>query len=114
MKPLTPTGGSSSAVDRLRIYLCLSVEAFERKFPKRVNVYNKVYGRHVMKTLSGPCYVLGKEAWRCLGLPASPFFTQIRRPGLSLRLLPHTSGKNLMYNDPALRRRVRRLLCHTP
>ena len=113
--PLSPTDRSSSSVDRLRTLLCLTPRQFEKKFHNRTNVGDSARGRYLIKNLEGTIYVLGREAWACLGLPkTTPFFSRVRMPGASFKLLPHPSGRNLMYNDPALRRKVRRLLCHTP
>jgi hypothetical protein len=50
--------------------------------------------------------VLGREAWRLLGLPRADFFETRGR----FTLLPHTSGRNRLFNDPRTRARARRIL----
>lgn len=111
-RPLAPTKARSSAVDRLRVILGLGVKEFERRFPRRDNVRDRDYARTLLVRLRGTVYVLGLEAWALLGLPRRQFFERVAAPGVTFTLLPHPSGRNLMYNDPEVRKRVRRLLCH--
>lgn len=56
--------------------------------------------------------VLGREAWRRLGLSGTEFFDRTRgaQPDTLFILIPHPSGRNLWYNSSKNRYRVRRLL----
>jgi hypothetical protein len=112
--PLTPDGKSFGAADRLRIVLRMNVEEFVENFPVRLNVEDRIRGLRLRKCLCGTVYVFGREAWKCLGLRPVPYFTRSREreQRVTYTLLPHPSGRNLMYNDPETCRRVRRLLCH--
>jgi hypothetical protein len=57
----------------------------------------RLSGRH--------CFVLGKDAWTALGLPSNTgwFKTERSYTGARYVLLPHPSGRNLMYNDLKIR-----------
>jgi hypothetical protein len=112
--PLTPDGDSLGAADRLRIVLRMSVDQFLEAFPVRLNVENRHRGLELRRSLVGSVYVFGREAWRCLGLSPVPFFgkSKEKHGRVSYTLLPHPSGRNLMYNDLQTCKRVRRLLCH--
>lgn len=55
--------------------------------------------------------VLGRGAWQRLGLKPAPWFSSHTRPcGAELTLVPHPSGRCRVYNDPAVRDKVRALL----
>lgn len=56
--------------------------------------------------------VLGKQAWRVLGLSEAPFFTERRSDVLdsTFVLIPHPSGLCRLYNEQAVRDRVASLL----
>ena len=58
------------------------------------------------------CFVLGKEAWAALNLPGNVgwFKTERSYTGAKYTLLPHPSGKNLMYNDAKIRVKVGQML----
>jgi hypothetical protein len=63
--------------------------------------------------LSGrQCFVLGKDAWEALGFSSKSawFATERSYTGARYTLLPHPSGKNLMYNDAKIVARTGRLL----
>jgi hypothetical protein len=50
--------------------------------------------------------VLGREAWRLLGLPRTDFFDTEGR----FVLLPHPSGRNRLYNSARVRAQARKML----
>jgi hypothetical protein len=60
--------------------------------------------------LRGDVVVLGKSAWRALGLPRSPFFSEIVTGAATFHLVPHPSGRCRVYNALATRRATGRLL----
>ena len=52
--------------------------------------------------------VLGRNAWRALGLPVTtPWFGHHYVRYTRFVLVPHPSGKNLIYNDPEYQDRLR-------
>jgi hypothetical protein len=59
-------------------------------------------GRHVV--------VMGRAAWRRMGLPAAEWFATVGFRGSEWTLLPHPSGRCRIYNDPRARARARRIL----
>ena len=60
----------------------------------------KVRGHVIRRRLVGrEVIVLGRQVWRALGLPAVPYFSAV---GL-WRLVPHPSGRNLIYNSEVAR-----------
>jgi hypothetical protein len=55
--------------------------------------------------------VLGRVAWRHLRLPSRhPWFTSTVKNRTTYWLIPHPSGKNLMYNSLQVRRKTQRLM----
>jgi len=114
--PLSPTGGRSSTADRLRLLLRLSVSEFDEMFPNRVNVEDRRRGRQLFRTLRGVVFVLGREAWRCLGMIDTEFFDCVYFPDRDTVyvLLPHPSGRNLMLNDRRVGVRMAHVLRQMP
>ena len=110
-RPLFPTGGRVSTADRLRLLLHMTPLEFEQRFPRRANVNNRKRGRSLVNSLRGRVFVLGRESWRLLGLTRVEFFDSIETVNSAVfTLLPHPSGRNLLYNDPRVRKRMRDLL----
>ena len=107
--PLLPTGGRSSAVDRLRLFLGLSVPLFLKTFPLRINVLDH-RGAVLRRELRGSIFVLGREAWRTLGLPRRGWFAVEETEGAKWVLLPHPSGRSLVYNSRAARGMAKRIV----
>jgi hypothetical protein len=88
----------------------MSVDEFLEAFPRRYNVSNGVSG-----DLGDRVAVLGREAWVALGLPRTTgFFGRVKRSGVTYILLPHPSGRSLLYNSPRVRARVKRELKRWP
>ena len=110
---LKPNGGSTSTADRLRIMLNLSVEEFLIWFPNRTNVLNKSRGAMLRPKLTGMVFVLGREAWDCLHLPRRDLWESHADAYSTFVLLPHPSGRNHVYNDEEMRRRLRECLSHS-
>jgi hypothetical protein len=108
--PLLPRGGKTSAVDRLRLFLGLSVNQFLRTFPIRLNVldYTERGRRDLMTDLMGSVFVLGREAWRHIGLPRRGWFEVITTERARFILLPHPSGRSLVFNSKSMRERAKR------
>lgn len=105
-KALEP-GNPKSAGGRLMALSGLSLDQYLRSF-RRVNAIDKP------EIPSGSfCLVLGRDAWRTLGLPLPahfPFFKATEVSGSSFTLLPHPSGRNLLLNDPLTKEAMRSLL----
>ena len=57
--------------------------------------------------------VLGKEAWKKLGLPGRDYFDRMFSLDSVFILVPHPSGRNLWYNSAENRNRVTRLMRRT-
>lgn len=108
---LLPTGKRSNSADRLRRMLGMTVKEFLAAFPQRANVLDRVRGHRLAREVKGTVYVLGREAWRCLDLPWVEFFHSHGRAGAVFFLIPHPSGKSLIYNEEHNRTRLRRLMC---
>jgi len=70
----------------------------------------RVRGLRIQRSLRGTVIVLGKETWRALGLPRVNFFERVQTELAEFVLLPHPSGRNLIYNYPRNRERARRIL----
>lgn len=62
----------------------------------------RVAGRRVV--------VLGNQAWSALGLPKANWFQEMTVGDTVWYLIPHPSGKNLLYNKPSVREKARNLL----
>ena len=108
--------GRSSAADRLLRMSGLSraefLAAFRRKNVLDGGEWDRVEAARAatrMK-LRGDVVVLGKSAWRALGLPRSPFFSEIATSAATFHLVPHPSGRCRAYNVSATRRATGRLL----
>jgi len=58
------------------------------------------------------CFVLGRETWEALKLPklAKWFSTERSYTGTKYILLPHPSGRNVMYNDAKMRNKAGTML----
>lgn len=84
----------------------LTREAYERSF-QRVNVSDMPEIPNRSRVV-----VLGREAWRALGLPFVVPLDEVALPGVftTFTYVPHPSGKNLWYNDQENCRRVGELL----
>jgi len=108
--PLKATGGRSSTADRLRLMLNMTVEEYEQTFPNRVNVFDRGRGSRLRPRLDGMVFVLGKQAWACLHLPPARFWSIHTSRYASFMLIPHPSGRNLVYNDPKMRRTLREVM----
>jgi hypothetical protein len=85
----------------------MSWAEYRTKF-ERANVRTLLPGQLEGRTV----LVLGKQAWRLLGLPPVQFFDRMMMTtgGGTLILIPHPSGRNLFYNVSKNRYRVTRLL----
>jgi hypothetical protein len=113
---LRATGNSGSSADRLRVMLEMDVEEFNQAF-RRVNVlsdppWNKVRarvaGRALRRQIAGAeALVLGRDAWLALGLPDHCFFFESHK---NFTLLPHPSGRSLVYNSGSSRAVLRRVV----
>jgi hypothetical protein len=95
-----------SAGERLFQLSGMSLEEYERAF-RRVNAVDDPRfpaGAHLI--------FLGRRAWDFVGFPGRPaFFSTVKMPlGFRLTLIPHPSGKNLMYNDETNRQRAGEIL----
>jgi hypothetical protein len=111
MPALTPSGARANSADRLRIMLEMSVEEFLRTFPNRDNAINSVRGKRVANQVSGTVYVFGHHAWWCMGLPRRKFWHSYARSGAVFFLIPHPSGRSMVYNDEHNVAKLRRLMC---
>jgi hypothetical protein len=110
--PLRARGGKSSTADRLREMLEMSVDEYEAAF-ERANILGappwetrraRFAGRRIRKTITEPAVVLGRDAWTAMGLPSSTrYFESVE----NFTLVPHPSGKNLAYNDPWMRKKLK-------
>ncbi|HXU01296.1 MAG TPA: hypothetical protein VN903_09905 [Polyangia bacterium] len=68
-------------------------------------------GRKLRRQLAGrSVVVLGRGVWQALGLDDVAWFASTTIGGTTFTLLPHPSGRNLIYNDAANREEVRRCL----
>jgi hypothetical protein len=111
-------GRSGSAADRLLRISKMTRAEFLAGF-ERVNVLAngswhrqsaKAAGQELRDKLARrhiTVLVLGRGAWRALGLPgATPFFGSVELGKARLTLLPHPSGRNLLLNGRRVRTRV--------
>ena len=97
-RPLLPSAtGHLSAADRLLAMSGLSraefLAAFSRKNVLDGGEWDRVEAARAatrMK-LRGHVVVLGRAAWRALGLPRSPFFSEIATSAATFHLVPHPS-----------------------
>jgi hypothetical protein len=113
---LPSVAGRASAADRLLKMSGLSRAKFSAAFRRR----NVLPGGEwddaeaaiaaTRMRLRGDVVVLGKSAWRALGLPRSPFFSEIATSAATFHLVPHPSGRCRTYNASATRRATGRLL----
>jgi hypothetical protein len=111
--------GKSTAAERLLAMSGLAREEYLKRF-HRVNVLRqarwsrwraRAAGAFLRRELRGDVIVLGREAWRSMGLPRTEFFESFAGSGgATFYLVPHPSGRNLLYNDRASRLRLKRLL----
>lgn len=71
----------------------------------------KLSAREMRKRLKGrTIIVLGNQAWTALALPKANWFENVFADDAIWYLIPHPSGKNLMYNKPAIQKKARDLL----
>jgi len=96
-----------SAGGRLMALSGLSRDQYLRSF-RRVNAIDKPE-----LPPQSFCLVLGRDAWRMLGLPLpnhQPMFSTVQKDECTFLLLPHPSGRNLLLNDPLTKCRIRDVL----
>jgi hypothetical protein len=93
-----------SAGWRLFMLSGLTREQYERAFI-RVNARD-----NPLIMTGSRSIVLGKSAWKMLGLAPVEWFWVHHQHGSRWTLIPHPSGKNLMYNDPLNRDLARGIL----
>lgn len=105
--PLRARGGSFSTADRLREMLEMTVDEYEAAF-ERANVLGsppwdrraRAAGRRTRRQITETAVVLGKEVWSVLGLPRQTrYFERVE----NFTLVPHPSGRSLIYNDASMR-----------
>jgi len=115
--PLVP-GKPGSTADRLLAISGMTHDEYLANF-KRLNllplghwcpIKARVRGLRIQRSLRGKVIVLGKQTWSALGLPRIDFFERVVTADAEFILLPHPSGRNLIYNDPRNRERARRIL----
>ena len=116
-KALLPSiRGGSSAADRLLAISGLTRSEFMAAFRRKNLLDGKEWDhreaarRAAAMRFEGNVVVLGKSAWRALGLPRSPFFSEIATSAATFHLVPHPSGRCRAYNVSATRRATGRLL----
>jgi len=115
--PLNPEGGGGAGDRLLKIsgmtrdeYLSTFRRCNILPFGRWSSLRARRRGLRLQGTLRGKVIVLGRETWRALGLPRVGFFTRLRTSEAEFILLPHPSGRNLIYNDARARGRARRIL----
>jgi hypothetical protein len=109
--PLFPVGGRTSTADRLRLFLGLSVTQYLRTFPVRLNLLDEgVRIEELRRELRGSVFVLGREPWRLLGLPRRGWFGVEETEGAVWVLIPHPSGRSIVYNSKSMRERAKRVV----
>ena len=96
-------------MDRLRLFLGLSVPQFLETFPLRMNVCDHKPAA-LRQELRGSIFVLGRDTWRALGLPRRGWFEVFATLDTYWVLLPHPSGRNIIYNSKAARERAKRIV----
>ena len=95
-------------MDRLRLFLGLSVPQFLETFPLRMNVCDHKPAA-LRQELRGSIFVLGRDTWRALGLPRRGWFEVFATLDTYWVLL-HPSGRNIIYNSKAARERAKRIV----
>ena len=103
MEPFTPNGSG----ERLWRAVNLVTKASRKEYVARfdfVNVTGNLTIHSMMKNRN--VIVLGREAWKMLGLPFTEWFGNVN----SVYLIPHPSGKSHAFNDENVRIRVGKLL----
>jgi hypothetical protein len=70
----------------------------------------RLRGAKLKSRLRGKIIVLGKATWHALWLPRVKFYGWVETGNARFILIPHPSGRNLIYNDPRQRAIVRRIL----
>jgi len=116
--PLSPTA-DKNAGHRLWQMSGMSLADYEATF-ERINLVDarqwrpwhaRTVGRRLRQRLRGrSVIVLGRDVWQALGLDDAPWFASTTFGATTFTLLPHPSGRNLIYNDAANREEVRRCL----
>jgi hypothetical protein len=94
-----------SAGQRLFLLSKMGWSEYRRSF-ERKNACDLLEGDLEHRTV----LVLGKEAWKRLGLPGRNYFDRLFSLNATFVLLPHPSGRNLWYNSATNRNRVTRLM----
>jgi hypothetical protein len=119
-KALLPSeDGGNGAGDRLLRISGLTREEYLKKFRRR-NILPagrwsasraRLRGYRLQRRLRGRVIVLGKDTWRALWLPRVEFFGRvINGDECVFILIPHPSGRNLIYNDLDVRLKARKIL----
>jgi len=113
---LPSASGKASAADRLLAMSGLTRSKFMAAF-RRENLlpgkeWDQTKARRSARRikLRGDVVVLGKSVWRALGLPRSPFFSEVAAGAATFHLVPHPSGRCRAYNVSATRSATGRLL----
>jgi hypothetical protein len=113
---LPSVAGRVSAADRLLKMSGLPRAEFLTAFRRKNLLDGKEWDhgeaarRAAAMRFEGDVVVLGKSAWRALGLPRSPFFSEVATSAATFHLVPHPSGRCRAYNFSATRRETGRLL----
>jgi hypothetical protein len=105
-KALEPTAPGSSAGGRLFAMSDMSLEDYLEAF-RRVNVIDRPF----QFSRGDVVVVLGLRPWTKLRLPlVANWFGELDWFDIKYVLVPHPSGRSLIYNDPENRERLRELL----
>ncbi len=116
--PLSPTA-DRNAGHRLWQLSGMSLEAYEGAF-ERINLVEerswsswraRTEGRRMRRRLANrSVVVLGRGVWRALALPGASWFETVRTGSTSFTLIPHPSGRCLLYNEATMREEAGRCL----
>jgi hypothetical protein len=92
--------------------LGMSVDEYEASF-ERANILGnppwesrraRVAGRRLRADITEPAVVLGRDAWLAMGLPSTTMYFEVVE---NFTLVPHPSGKNLIFNDASMRAKLK-------
>ena len=118
-RPLLPSSdGGSGAADRLMRIANMDRDEYLASF-RRCNLLPnghwsgpraRLRGAKLMHELRGRVIVLGRQTWHALWLPRVEFFGWVETGEARFILLPHPSGRNLLYNDRRNIEAARRIL----
>ncbi len=116
--PLSPTADRNAGY-RLWKMSGMSLEAYQGAF-ERMNLLEerqwspwraRAAGRRMRRRLAGrSVVVLGRGVWRALALPGASWFETVGVGTSAFTLLPHPSGRCLLYNEAANREEAGRCL----